>query len=188
MLIITNIISTLIVKAIDIGSDCLASNNYVPAACPNTYKPDLNCTANKFSNPDSKCCPNFCPQGEGSNATNITQLSSTYRKLVIFGTDYRFSPESTSGVIKLVIQTILGLVSLYALVRGVYLAGFKRTLVTTPDEIGKINKELTNMLIGFIICWGFILILQFVSNFLGLGSLTALSGTDNSGANVVVVK
>jgi len=157
---------------------------YVPPSCTTDFVPDLNCQANKISNPDDKCCPNVCP---GSKGEIIDPSSSTYRKFVIFGTEFRLDPNKVPAVIKVVFQTFLGIVSIYALVRGVYVAGFKRTTVNTPDEIAKINKELTNLVIGFMICWGFILVVQVVGNFLGLGSLNTVS-VGTSGGPVVVIK
>jgi len=88
------------------------------------------------------------------------------------------------------IQTILGLISLYTLFRGVYLAGFKRTADNNTGDIEKINKEFTNLVIGFVISWSFIFILQLVGGALGLGSLTTLQvkGTGPSSGTTIIIK
>lgn len=144
-------------------------------SCPDSDKdgnpdrvPDFNCINQRFIDPGVNCCEDKCA-GDA-----IEEVEPVFENLEVFGASFRVREDrKIIALINLGVTTFLGFASLYALGRGVYLAAIKRP-DATDDDLSKINKELTNMLIGFAISWGFIIIMQVVASFLGLGSINEL--------------
>lgn len=180
------------------GSKCQAPY-YIPSACPTPYRPgvsggytaDLNCQLLKLTDPGNKCCPNICVNSNGESPENSLAADNPelFSKLEVFNTTIRVNPDNIGTIINILFTTILGLVSLYAIIRGFYVAGVKRPMVIDADSIAGINKELTNLIIGAAICWGFIIIIQVIANLIGVGQLSNLdiSGGE-SGGTVVTIK
>jgi hypothetical protein len=176
------------------GSGQCDAPYYIPSACPAPYRPgvsggytaDLNCQLEKFTDPQSNCCPNKCVTADGSSNTGA-QNPDLFWDIDVFGTVMRINPDSTPVFINILFTTVLGLVSLYAIIRGIYVTGVKRTMATTPDEIAEVNKELTNLIIGAALCWGFIILIQVVANFLGVGSLSSLDFSSGDSGTVIIV-
>lgn len=141
--------------------------------------PDFNCINRRFIDPSVNCCEDVC---EG---TSPVSREPTFDEFEIFGAAIRVREDrKIIALINVGVTTFLGIVSLYALGRGIYIAGIKRP-DATDDQLTEINRELTNMLIGFAITWGFIIIMQVVSSFLGLGSINELV-LFGGGTNVTV--
>lgn len=204
-LILFILIPSLSLKALDIGPDCPAPR-YVPSACTDVYQPgksagytvDLNCSASKFIDPSNKCCLNKCVDKDGNTEQSGNNnngedpdngLSEQYRKFEVFGTSIRINPENIGTLINLAFTTFLGIVSLYTVLRGIYVAGVKRPNVTAEEDVKKVYSELVNLVVGFSLAWGFIIILQLVSNFLGIGKLSDLDFTSSGeGSLVITVK
>lgn len=160
----------------------------IPADCsaPGEYEPDFNCINNKFLNPNLECCPNKCVGGSTSSPED-----DTYQQINFFGTTVGLdfsNPNTIPTLVNLGISTFLGIISIYALFRGIYVAAFIRTSATDPARIAAINKELTNLVIGFIIAWGAIFIVQLVANIIGLGSLSNLQVAGTQGAYVITIQ
>lgn len=164
----------------------------IPSACPSAgdYEPDFNCINAKVINPKLECCPNRCVGG-ATIGEDPSESLQPLTKFNIFNTqislDFR-NPNTIPTLVNLLISTALGIVSLYVLFRGIYIAAFVRTRSTSPEDIAKVNKELTNLLIGFLIAWGSIFIVQLVANLLGLGSLSNLSVSGTEDALLITIQ
>jgi hypothetical protein len=155
----------------------------VPVACPTDFIPNLDCQLERIVNPGTDCCPNMCPGGDLD-----TDQPDELQKLNVFGTTLLIGPESVPLLINLALSAFLGIVSLYALIRGIYLGAIKRPQTIDDKEIGDISKEIKNLLIGFIIAWSFIFITQIVVQFLGLGSLQDLTLIGTNDGLVITVE
>lgn len=163
----------------------------IPTSCPNKcnsasdtncYLPDFQCSLSGFlSSGGGDCCPNKC-NGEAPIKPADTGV---FAKLNIFGTQFVFNSSSIPSLINAAISTFLGFVSIYALVRGMYIGAVLRTRATSADDITKVNKEIVNLIIGFILAWSFIFIIQFISSVLGIGNLNDLNVT-NTGTEIVI--
>jgi len=192
-----SIFSVVCVKADTAGSDTCQAPYYIPSSCSNPYIPgkaggytaDLNCQLVRITKPgteEAKCCPNICVNASGERVS--AQLPEEIIQLEVFNTTIEINPDNIGTIINILFTTALGLVSLYVIIRGIYVAGVKRPMATTPDDLANLNKELTNLAIGAIICWGFIIIIQVVANLLGVGQLSNLdiSGGETGGAIIRV--
>lgn len=157
---------------------------YIPSNCPNDYVPDLQCINTRLFNPGILCCPNKCNNAPSNVCDTVYQ--TYFSQFDIFGTTFKINPNNLPTIINLFITTILGLISIYALLRGIYVAGIKRTQAISPEDIANLNKELTNLVIGFIIAWGFIIIIQIVANILGVGSLSNIDINGGKSGGLVV--
>lgn len=178
-------------------ADCQAPY-YIPSACPSPYMPgvasgytaDLNCQLVKITKPgtpEANCCPNICvtEAGEANYGASNPQVFS---QLEVFGTTIKINPDNIGTIVNILFTTVLGLVSIYAIVRGIYVTGVKRPMAITPDQIAELNKELSNLIIGVIICWGFIILIQLIANLLGVGQLNSLdiSGGESGGTVITI--
>lgn len=175
------------------ASQCTAPY-YIPSGCESPYVPgqragytaDLNCQLEKLVNPGSDCCPNICVDRSGNPSVSVDN-PDLFWDLEVFGTLIRINPENTPVLVNILFTTALGIVSLYVIIRGIYVTGVKRPMAITPEEIAEINKELTNLVIGAIICWGFIILIQVVANLLGVGSLGSLDFSGGSSGSVITI-
>lgn len=166
------------------AQDCGASPYFVPEACPTTYQPDFNCQTEKILNPGTQCCPNICPGDSGvGQPEELEVVTSIFNNKI--GVK---SGEQIPTLINLVVTTLLGIVSVYATVMGIYIAGFVRARSTDDAEIAKANKTLGTLIAGFLLAWSFIFIIQVVANFLGLGSLSNLELIDETNADVITIE
>lgn len=175
------------------SSDDCAAPYYIPKACPSPYVPgqrggytaDLNCPLSGFLSAEKRnCCPNKCVSSSGSalsGSTTDIENPVEFQKFEVFGTTIRLNPENIPALINILFTTALGLVSLYTIARGIYVAGVKRSSAQSAEDIANVTKELTNLLVGALIAWGFIIVIQVVAGFLGVGQLNNLdiSGGDN---------
>ncbi len=196
-----NVASVSYVKAAgQCSGDCTAPC-YIPSACTKAYNPgvsggytaDINCATKSILDPSilnhsspKFCCPNKCVDSNGNDAATATGEDTTFKKFEVFGTTFRVNPNNVGTIINIIMISILGAISVYVLIRGIYVAGIKRTMAVTDEEIANLNKELTNLVIGFIICWGFIIVIQLVANLLGVGSLSNLDISGGNGGGLVV--
>lgn len=153
--------------------------------CNTTFIPDFNCTNRRIFDPKIKCCENKCPEDELSpEASEFSTLIS------FFGNSLTIkSTQQIPTLINLGITTILGFFSIYSLGYGMYVAGFVRARTTNEEEIVKANKTLITLILGFVLAWGFIIIMQFVANIVGVGSLSNLQLIqEQPSGSVVVIK
>lgn len=179
--------------------ECSGDPYEIPSECKDDFIIDAKCQSLKILSPQSelaqKCCIHIC-KGDTSTAEDPknTLNQEDLAFLNVFGVKLGldFSAENRtktiSTLINLVITTILGIFSFYALFRGVYLAAVKRPVLTKPEDISKLNKEFTSLLIGFVIAWGVIFIVQLVFSILGLGSLTNFSFENAQNGVVITIK
>lgn len=166
------------------AQDCGQAPYFIPDACPTTYQPDFNCQKEKIFNPGSDCCINICPGDTGvEDPQELQNLATIFNNKIGIK-----SGEQIPTLINLAITTMLGLASVYAIVMGVYIAGFVRARSTDEAEIEKANKTLGTLIAGFILAWSFIFIIQIVANFLGLGSLSNLQLIDDSNSDVITIE
>ena len=160
----------------------------LPDTCrePGQYEPDFNCINQRFLDPSLDCCPNKCVGGQSSVEEPVV-----LQEFNIFGTTIGldFSNANTlPTLINIGISTVLGIISFYALFRGVYIAAFVRTSTTDASKIAAVNTELKNLIIGFIIAWAAIFIVQLIANIIGLGSLQNLQITGTEGSFLITIK
>lgn len=168
---------------------------YIPSACKTPYVPgrsagytaDLNCQLERISNPASRCCPNYCVDSSGEAVGLSTETNELVSALEVFNTTIKVSPDNLGVLINILFSTVLGLVSLYTIIRGIYVTGVKRPMATSADDIANLNKELTNLIIGAVICWGFIILIQVVANLFGVGQLNSLDISGGEGGGTVIV-
>ena len=195
LLILTTILLiTPILTRVSAADNCKAPY-YIPSSCPEAYIPgtragytaDLNCANNRIINPKIDCCPNMCVNIDGTPNTKGT-LVSQVTQFEVFNTTFRVSTDSIPTLINLLISTILGIFSLYTLIRGMFVAGYKRSQATSAEDIANINKDLTNMVIGFALAWGFIILIQIVASALGVGQLSNMDLTSSSTGTVITIK
>jgi uncharacterized membrane protein len=85
-------------------------------------------------------------------------------------------------MVNLAVTTILFVIALYAMFRGLYVAGFVRPNTTDEKKIEEIGKELTNLVIGLAISFTFIIVLQIAANILGYGDVTKIKLTPDPNA------
>ncbi len=155
----------------------------VPTGCPEDYVPDFDCVSKQLLNPADGCCENKCRGEAGQDQPTEFKPLFTF-----FDTDVRVETgQQIPTLINLVITTFLGLISVYAAVYGIYIAGFVRAKTTDAAEIERVNKILRNLILGFILAWSFIIIIQLVANTLGLGSLNSLELVEEGGSDVITI-
>jgi hypothetical protein len=149
---------------------------------------DSNCQARRIlnPNPNEDCCILVC-----KNANElITETLDRFSSFNLFGTTYRIDLTNRANIemlINLAIITIISIAGLYALFRGAYLAGFVLPSSEKDEDFSKISKELRNLVFGFLLAVGSIVIVQLAFTVLGLGSLTDIQlFEDKNGINIVV--
>lgn len=148
---------------------------HAPVNCPTNFVPDLSCTKAKVLRPNIDCFENKCPGAASYDTPSSSASGDTFDELEVFGVKfYVNSAKRFAAILNIGITTFLGVVSMYALMRGVYVGGYKRANTIEADVIASANKEFINLIIGFAISWGFIFILQFFMSFLGYGSINEL--------------
>jgi hypothetical protein len=166
----------------------------IPPSCPTDYEPDFNCIQKQILDPTAKnpssaqfCCENKCKDIGGlPTEDRARQLDPLF---TFFGqTLYVSVAERIPTLINLAITTALGLMSVYTVVYGTYVAGYKRTQTTDPGEIEKISKTLKNLVLGFVLAWSFIFIIQLVASLLGLGSLSNLTLVGDGGGSTITIE
>jgi hypothetical protein len=163
---------------------------YIPPECPtacnednntNCFVPDNDCVSRKLFDPSYPCFENKCrgTAGSADKADEVTTLLQAFGTKVIVKTN---DPVKFVAVlINLAITTFLGLISVYAIIYGVYVGGVKRAQSIDDAEIAAANKTLVTLIAGFILAWSFIFIIQVVSSILGLGNLSDLELISSSG-------
>lgn len=172
----------------------------IPAVCQDNYEPDTGCSIAKILNPEVNCCVNSCkgipddynPCPNGGSGADC-EVRNTLSTLNIFGTKIQYTPEKVPALIQLAISAALAVVSFYALFRGMFLYAIKRPNTTDAAEVAKINKEFGNIIIGFVLAWSVIFIVEFVMRLLGLPSLSqinvnTLDDPANPGTNVIIIQ
>ncbi|MFS8130710.1 MAG: hypothetical protein ACMG57_01895 [Candidatus Dojkabacteria bacterium] len=128
----------------------------------NCYVPDFQCSNARILHPGTDCCTNKCKDNDPGTPTPAEVI-----KFNIFGTQFEITPAKVPNLINIAISSFLGLVSAYALIRGMYVGAVLRTRATSSEDIAKVNKEIVNMIIGFVLAWSFIFIIQFIGSILG---------------------
>lgn len=169
------------------------SGNYAeifnkPANCPTTFEADNTCVEAKILDPEVDCYENKCPGSPSYKEIQRGEANNTFDELKVFGfVIYINSAKKFAAIINIVISTSLGIVSMYAIVRGIYVGAYKRANTIEAEVIAEANKELMSLIIGFMISWGFIFILQFTMNFLGFGSINELVLIGDQSSNSAIV-
>lgn len=161
----------------------------IPEDCPKDFEPDHLCNIQKIKDPNTQCCPNKCIDADTS--IDPDEKEELQRLGNIFGTEVRYTPEKVPSLIQLGISAVLAVVSFYALFRGMFLYAIKRPNTIDSAEIAKINKEFGNIIIGFVLAWSVIFIVEFVMRILGLPSLSQIDIErldEGENSNVIVIK
>jgi hypothetical protein len=157
---------------IDVGGRC------VPQDCYDTgeFVPDTQCVLKQFQTPEARdpdspefCCENKCIGTESDTESAFTELINVFGTRIYVTTQAR-----VAALINLVLSSILGLISAYTLISGILLAAYKLPNTVDPEEISQIQKSITTMIVGFILAWSFIFIIQFISTLLGIGNLAEM--------------
>lgn len=172
----------------------------IPAQCEDNFVIDQECQTIKILSPQSEqartCCLHKCKDEQTSvtgNTDNILdQKDLSFLNVfgVRLGLDFSESgrTKTITTLINLVITTILGIFSMYALFRGVYLVAIQRPVLIKPEDISKLNKQFTSLIVGFVLAWGIIFIIQVVFAFLGLGSLTDFNFENAANGITITIK
>ncbi len=175
----------------------------IPNICRDNYAPDNACNIARIANPEIDCCMNYCPEfpstrynaaGDCASGNEAAcEAASVFSSLNIFGTRIQYTPDKIPSLIQLAISAALAVVSFYALFRGMFLYAIKRPNTTDAAEVAKINKEFGNIIVGFVLAWSVIFIVEFVMRLLGLPSLSqinvnTLDDPANPGSNVIIIQ
>jgi hypothetical protein len=184
-LLVIAIVVVSITLGFGVRNDASAQSLCIPEECSGQgeYVPDFSCINRKLLDPTDTCCENKCKDSAGAEEPEV------YREVINSFFGYSLAVRDGQQIpvlINLAITTVLGFVSLYALVMGIYLGGYVRSRATTAEEIESTNKKLTTLIIGFILAWGFIVIVQIVANLIGLGSLNSLELVGSGGSDIVI--
>lgn len=167
-----------------------------PASCTgvNEFTFDAACEFRRITNKEETCCVAICKSDAASG--NLTEDSAAYQSLIsFFGRTLAIrSEDQIPALINLGISSFLGVISAYAMIRGVYVGGVVRAQSTDPEKIAEANKELGVMIVAVVIAFSFIIIIQILANLLGLGSLNNLvvyedpsnPGTTTNGDTIVI--
>ncbi|MCA9387170.1 hypothetical protein KC669_04005 [Candidatus Dojkabacteria bacterium] len=163
---------------VDAQAGCLPESCKVKGG----YLPNFTCINEKIVNPQSDCCIDKCA-GEGES-----EVPEEYAPLFsFFGATFAVTKDQQiPTLINLAITTALGFASVYALVMGIYQGAYVRSKATDPETIEQTNKVITSLILGFILAWGFIVIMQVVANLIGLGSLQNLELVGDSGQTITI--
>jgi len=171
------------------NTNCLINPYLEPINCGEEgITIDSNCQARRILDPkpDEDCCILICRNTSSLDSETL----STFTNLNLFGTTYRIDLTNRSNIemlINLAIITIISIAGLYALFRGAYLAGFVLPSSEKDEDFSKISKELRNLVFGFFLAVGSIVIVQLIFTVLGLGSLTDIQlFEDQNGLKIVV--
>lgn len=159
------------------GSSNSNSPICIPSSCAGEgqYEPDFACINQQLLDPTNNCCENKC-----KNISSGNDNPDSFTKLIdVFGSSIVIETDDPIGVIavlvNLAITTVLGFISLYAIVRGIYEGGIKRARSIDSGEIEETTKTVQTLILGFVLAWSFIFIIQFITSILGLGSLSDLT-------------
>lgn len=172
----------------------------IPAQCKDDFVIDQECQTIKILSPQSEqaktCCIHKCKNnptsvtGNTDNVLDQSDLSFLNVFGIKLGLDFSEAgrTKTITTLINLVITTILGIFSMYALFRGVYLVAIQRPVLIKPEDISKLNKQFTSLIVGFVLAWGVIFIIQVVFAFLGLGSLTDFNFENAANGITITIK
>ncbi|BCX13774.1 MAG: hypothetical protein KatS3mg085_306 [Candidatus Dojkabacteria bacterium] len=159
-----------------------------PENCSDNYVVDFSCQRAKILDPSVFCYENKCP--DVPSYQDAQQGSDdTWLSLDAFGARLNIdSGKEIAALINISISTFLGIISIYALVRGVYVAGFKIAGNTEQEKLTEARNEIVQLVLAFVIAWSAIFVLQFVFSLLGLGSINnyILFGDNQQGTQIVI--
>jgi hypothetical protein len=132
------------------------------------------------------CCISKCAN-EQISGSELEQLRVFYRTFNFFGTKVNINTDSLVGWLTLGIQAFLAVVSIIALVKGI-----KAGVIDVPkgEELDKVKRDITNTIMGFILAWGAIFIIQIILSVLGipgLNELVIIGDPPNSGQQSTIV-
>ncbi|MDQ6986086.1 MAG: hypothetical protein Q9M91_05795 [Candidatus Dojkabacteria bacterium] len=167
----------------------------IPENCPREYIPNTACLNEQILNPASPeaatCCENKCKDDALNSIATGTKTSAPAEidaLITMFGQTVSVKNEDRFAVfVNLAITTVLGAIAAYTLVYGIILAAYKRPNTVDAEEIARINKTLTNMILGFVLAFSFVLIMQVFANLLGLGNLASIQLTGSTPSDTQIV-
>ena len=148
------------------------------------YTIDFSCVNKKITSPGFNCCEEKCVGDPGATDVLNEEIEPLFS---FFG--YTFAVREGQQIpvlINLVITTFLGIVSVYTLGMGIYQGAVVRARATDPETIAAVQKTVLTLIIGFILSWGFIVIIQVIANLIGLGSLQDLTLVGDGGINIII--
>lgn len=183
------IVGKFIVSAQD---PCSSVVNTCPTPCAggsqntNCYIPNFDCLSQRVLDPMIICCISKCAN-EQISGSELEQLRVFYRTFNFFGTKVNINTDSLVGWLTLGIQAFLAVVSIIALVKGI-----KAGVIDVPkgEELDKVKRDITNTIMGFILAWGAIFIIQIILSVLGipgLNELVIIGDPPNSGQQSTIV-
>lgn len=188
--IISSIVN--LVSARSAPSECQINPYKEPSGCSD-FIIDSDCQARRILNPspDETCCILNCRSIITSDSVVIsTPTLDQFTSLNLFGTRFNIDLNNRKNVemlINLGIITIISVIAIYALFRGAYLAGFVLPSIDKEDDASRVSRELRNLVFGFVLAVGSIVIVQLVFTVLGLGSLQDLSLFEDSNGFTIIV-
>lgn len=112
---------------------------------------------------EANCCVYRCTEGTAAAPSNVD--------IDAFDTGLELStPEGVASLIALALQMFLGVVAIFATIMAIRSA-ILLSRAGDADAMGQARKNMTSALIGLVICGTGLLLLQFLVNLLGLGSI-----------------
>lgn len=162
------------------------------------YVPDFKCVlARTIGTPSAAdearvvCCPNKCQGEDDTTDAEVQSVIEEYEEFQFFNSWVYISPEKIPAMVNLAISAVIGLLGIYALVRGLYVAAIKRPNAITSDQIAAVNKEFMNLILGFALTFTAIFAVQLVASLFGasitdLTIVTNPSEIEGTGPRIVV--
>lgn len=136
--------------------------------------PDNNCVLQKLFDPTFQCCELKCPEDESAvQASQVEELINIFGNTIFVPSARRFGVVANMALI----SVMTGLTA-FAFIFGTITAGYRRTQATTEEEIIAVNKTLVRIIVGFILAWSVVIIVNLVTTLFGLGSVADLTVVD----------
>lgn len=156
----------------------------IPESCSGEgeYEPDFSCIlAKNFStNKEAvNCCENKCKNAVSNCEVNPNSsgcgILAEFSEFDIFNTKVKITYDKIPTIINLVFSTVLGVLAVYAAIRGIYIYAIKMPNASKDDELAAISKEAKAILIGFVLALSFLFLVQVVFSILGLPAINEIN-------------
>lgn len=167
---------------------CPIQSTCIPAGCsnPGEYEPDYACILSKsLPTPGSSgrvdCCENKC---KDDSVAIDTPPELNFFAFEIFNTKVNITYEKIPTIINFIFSTVIGVLAIYAAIRGIYIYAIKLPNTTKDEDIAAVSKEARAILIGFVLALTFLLLTQIIFSVLGLPALNTINFQVNPNATV----
>ncbi len=157
--------------------------NYRPPGCENTYVVDANCVQRRLLNPSYVCQVNICPNEQGEEPPE-----EVAKLITIFGQNlYVYSSNKVAALVNMLLIGVMTVMTVIAFIYGVFVAAVQRSKSTEAGEIETANKTLLRLILGFVLAWSIIVVMQFVFSILGIGGLTDITISNDENQDSIII-